>query len=180
MTALDMIMLVVIGGGAVFGFMRGFVQEVLSLLAWIVAVVMVRLFLAPVSDLLGVWIGTAGGAAILAFVLLFAVSIIGGRIIARRIGQSSRASVLGPVDRVLGGGFGALKGLIGATLVFLAFSLFYNMIYGVKADRPGWMRSARSYALLDASGRAMSQFARRSSGEDAVTPETSPRDADPE
>lgn len=166
MAALDMAMLLILGGTAVFGFLRGFVQEVLSLMAWALAVITVRLFLAPVSDLAGVWVGPGGSAAILAFVLLFGLSILVGRLLARRIGRSSRASVLGPVDRVLGGGFGALKGLVGTTLLFLAFSLVYDMIYGVKADRPLWMSSARSYPLLDASGKALTQFARYSSGAD--------------
>lgn len=160
MSALDILMLLVVGGCAVFGFLRGFVQEVLSLLAWGLAVVAVRLFLAPIADLVGVWIGTGGGASILAFVLLFGATFFAGKLLARRLGQRTRSSILGPVDRVLGAGFGAIKGLIGATLVFLAFSLVYNMVFGIKADRPLWMTSARSYPLLNASGDAMSQFAR--------------------
>lgn len=178
MAALDMAMLLILGGTAVFGFLRGFVQEVLSLLAWALAVISVRLFYAPVSDLLGVWVGTGGSASILAFVLLFGLSILVGRLLARRIGRSSRASLLGPVDRVLGGGFGALKGLVGATLAFLAFSLVYNMVYGVEADRPVWMHSARSYPLLDASGKAMTQFARYSSGADEAGNSTETADKD--
>ena len=39
MTALDMALLLLMGGMAVTGFLRGFVQEVLSLLAWALAVV---------------------------------------------------------------------------------------------------------------------------------------------
>lgn len=159
MSALDILMLLVVGGCAVFGFLRGFVQEVLSLLAWGMAVVAVRLFLAPIADLVGVWIGTGGGASILAFALLFGATFFAGKMLARRLGQRTRRSILGPVDRVLGAGFGAIKGLIGATLVFLAFSLVYNMVFGIKADRPLWMTSARSYPLLNASGDAMSQFA---------------------
>ena len=41
MTALDMALALLMGGMAVFGFMRGFVQEVLSLLAWGVAMTVV-------------------------------------------------------------------------------------------------------------------------------------------
>ena len=44
MTALDVfVFLLIIGGGAV-GFVRGFVHEVISLFAWIVAVAMLKLF----------------------------------------------------------------------------------------------------------------------------------------
>lgn len=159
MTALDFIMLVVLGGGAMLGFMRGFVQETLTLLAWVFAVIMVRMFLAPISDLVTVWLGIKMGASIVAFVLVFGISLLAAKMLARRIGQSSRNSALGSIDRVLGMGFGALQGLVVATIAFLGFSLFYNMLYGAGTERPEWMRSARSYTLLDASGRAMSSFA---------------------
>ncbi len=39
MTALDIFVILLLGGGAVIGFVRGFVHEVLSLLAWVVAIV---------------------------------------------------------------------------------------------------------------------------------------------
>jgi membrane protein required for colicin V production len=63
--------------------------------------------------------------------------------------------VLGPVDRLLGGGFGMLKGLIGATLFFLLANLATDMLYGPNADRPEWMTDSRTYPLLNATGRAV-------------------------
>jgi membrane protein required for colicin V production len=65
---------------------------------------------------------------------------------------------VGPFDRLLGGGFGALKGLIGATLLFLAASLLYDLFYGRSAERPEWMLQSRTYPLLNASGRAIVDF----------------------
>ena len=52
--------------------------------------------------------------------------------------------MLGPVDRVLGGGFGMLKGLIGATLFFLLANLATDMVYGAEAERPEWMTDSRA------------------------------------
>jgi len=160
MTALDMALLLLTGGMALFGFMRGFVQEALSLLAWVVAVIAVRLFLAPVTDLMGVWLGPGGATSIAAFAGLFAVTFFAGKMIARWVGERSRASMLGSIDRVLGGGFGVLKGLVVATLAFLAFTLAYTTIFGLTAKRPEWITQSRSYPLLRASGDAMSQFVR--------------------
>jgi len=68
--------------------------------------------------------------------------------------------VLGPVDRVLGFGFGMLKGLIGATLIFLLLVMGYETIYGGKEPHPDWMTQSRTYPLLNASGGAMSGFIR--------------------
>lgn len=155
LTALDIIVLLLVGGGLVFGFLRGFVQEVLALGAWVAAIVALKLFHDPVRQWLEGPVGTPSGAAVLAFALLFGVVFIAGKLIARRIGGATRKSVVGPIDRVLGGGFGVLKGLIGATLLYLAAALVYDTIYGRAAERPDWMVESRTYPLLDASGRAI-------------------------
>lgn len=168
MTALDMIMLLLCGGMAFMGYLRGFVQEILLLFAWVLAVVMVRLFLAPVTDLATLWVGSPAAAGVLAFVALFGLAFAGGKLLARRAGKGVRSSVVGMVDRLLGLGFGALKGLIIATVAFLAFVLLYNLVFGIDAARPGWMTQSRSYVLLRASGNAMSQFVRDHRGAPAA------------
>jgi membrane protein required for colicin V production len=160
MTALDIIVLVLLGGGAVFGFMRGFVQEALSLIAWIMIIVAVRIFHAPATAALGESVGTESGAAVLAFLAIVIVVYALGRWIAKSIGAKSRKSVLGPIDRVLGFGFGALKGLIAATLIFLLLVMGYETVFGSDEKRPEWMSASRTYPLLNASGDAMSAFVR--------------------
>lgn len=158
MNGIDILVLLLIGGCAVLGLVRGFVQETLSLIAWVLGIFAIRLFHAPAAALLTPFVGTTSGAAILAFALVFGITFGAGKLLARAIGRRTRQSVLGPVDRVLGGGFGAIKGLIGATLIFLAFSLVYDTIYGSGARRPDWLSDARTYPLLNASGEAISEF----------------------
>lgn len=158
MNAIDIIVLIAIGGCAVLGLMRGFVQETLSLIAWVLAIFAIRLFHGSVADLLSAFVGSASGAAMLALALVFGVTFGLGKLLAHAIGKRTRQSVLGPVDRVLGAGFGAVKGLIGATLVFLAFSLVYDTFYGSGARRPDWLSDARTYPLLNASGQAISEW----------------------
>lgn len=158
MNAIDILVLLLIGGCAIFGLMRGFVQETLSLIAWVLAIFAIRLFHASVTELATSFVGSTSGAAVLAFALVFGVTFGLGKLLARAIGRRTRQSVLGPVDRVLGAGFGAVKGLIGATLVFLAFSLVYDTFYGSGARRPDWLSDARTYPLLNASGQAISEF----------------------
>ena len=162
MTALDIIVLFLLGGGAVFGFMRGFVQEALSLIAWIMIIVAVRLLHGPASTILAESVGTESGAAVLAFLAIVIVIYALGRWIANSIGSKSRKSVLGPIDRVLGFGFGAVKGLIGATLIFLLLVMGYETLFGDDEKRPEWMTNSRTYPLLNASGDAMSEFVRQS------------------
>jgi membrane protein required for colicin V production len=118
-SALDIfVILLFVGGGAV-GFVRGFVYEVLSLLAWAAAIAMIKLFHTQLSSGLAEPVGTAEGASVLAFALLFVPTFIIVKMLARSIGGKTRRSLLGPVDRALGGGFGVVKGLLAATLFFL-------------------------------------------------------------
>jgi len=156
-TALDVfVFLLIIGGGAV-GFVRGFVHEVISLCAWIVAIAMLKLFHSQL------WTGiessfhtSSAAAAVLAFAILFIPSFVIVKLLARSLGgRTRRHAVLGPFDRVLGGGFGALKGLLGATLFFLLANLATDMVYGPQAERPQWMTKSRTFPLLNASGRSI-------------------------
>ncbi|MGL5837786.1 MAG: CvpA family protein [Sphingorhabdus sp.] len=160
MTAFDIIVLFLIGAGAVFGFMRGFMQEVLTLIAWVLVVLAIRFLHAPVSEALYSSVGTEAGAAVLAFLAIAIITYALGRLIAKKIGEKSRKSTLGPFDRVLGFGFGAVKGLIGATLLFLFLAMVFEIVYGGPEERPAWMTESRTYPLLNASGDALSAFIR--------------------
>ena len=157
MTALDVFVFLLLIGGAAVGFVRGFVHEVISLLAWIVAIAMLKLFHTQL------WTGmqnsfdtSPAAGAVLAFAILFVPSFVLVKLVARGLGgRTRRHAMLGPFDRMLGGGFGMLKGLLGATLFFLLANLATDMVYGPEADRPEWMVKSRTYPLLNASGRAI-------------------------
>jgi membrane protein required for colicin V production len=155
MSALDIFVILLLAGGALVGFVRGFVHELLSLFAWVVAIAMLKLFHTQLAGGLMASVGTHAGAAVLAFALLFVPSFLLVKLLAKSIGGKTRRSMLGPLDRLLGSGFGFLKGLLGATLFFLLANLATDMIYGPEADRPAWMTNSRTYPLLNASGRAI-------------------------
>lgn len=157
MTVLDVfVFLLLIGGGAV-GFVRGFVHEVISLLAWVVAIAMLKVFHTQL------WTGmqnsfhtSPAAGAVLGFAILFLPSFLIVKLLARQLGgRTRRHAMLGPFDRALGGGFGALKGLLAVTLFFLLANLATDMVYGPTAERPQWMTKSRTYPLLNASGRAI-------------------------
>jgi membrane protein required for colicin V production len=111
---------------------------------------------APVSEALTGPVGS--GAWLLAFVLIFGIVFILGKLASRRLGGRVRRSVVGPLDRLLGAMFGGLKGLIGATLLFLALNFVFDLMWGRTAPRPLWMSDSRSYPLLEASGGTISDL----------------------
>jgi membrane protein required for colicin V production len=154
MTGFDIIVLVVVGVAAIGGFMRGFVQEVLSLAAWILAIFAIRYLHTDLTAFLAGYIGTPTTAALLAFALLLLIPYAGMKLIAGRLGQASRNSVIGPFDRVLGFGFGAVKGVIIVVVAFSLLVLGYDTIWGEKG-RPDWIKDARTYSFVNAGSEAM-------------------------
>jgi membrane protein required for colicin V production len=154
-TSLDMMVLVSLAVAGGFGAMRGFVAEMFSLAAWVAGFVAVKFLHTPVADALTAPVGSSGGASILAVALLFGLTALAIRLIGNRLGQSTRGSMLGPFDRVLGLGFGLVKGLLAATLAFLLMGLVYDILNGARAPRPDWMTASRTYDLLRASSTAL-------------------------
>lgn len=158
MTALDIAVLLLIGGLAIRGFIAGFVTESLALGALIGGFVAVRLFHAPVTAMLTGLVGSEYGAALIAFVAIFGLVYGLGKVLAGYIGGKTKTSALGMFDRLLGLGFGAVKGLLVATICFVLFTIVYDALYGIETNRPDWMRLSRSYPLLNASSSATSKW----------------------
>ncbi|MDK2766413.1 MAG: CvpA family protein [Sphingomonas sp.] len=173
LTAIDILVLLGVGAAAITGAMRGFVTEVLSLMAWLLVVAAIRFLHTPVAAALAEPVGTVQGAAVLAFALLGGIAYFGGRIVANAIGSRTRSGFLGPVDRALGLGFGAIKGLILASLAFLVVALAVDTVSGGPAQRPEWMTAGRTYPLLNATSASIAEFVdRRRRGEPVFGNET--------
>lgn len=154
MTGFDIAILVMVGLGAITGFLRGFLQEVLALAAWVLALVAIHYMHTPLSAALVDIVGTTSGAAVLAFALLLLVPYAIVKLLANRIGEASRNSVIGPIDRILGFGFGAVKGMIISILAFSVLVLGYDTIWGA-GGRPVWITQARSYPFVNAASESL-------------------------
>lgn len=154
MTGFDIAVLVLVGLGAITGFMRGFVQEILALSAWVIALFTIHNMHTPLSAALVPYVGSESGATVLAFALLLLVPYAIVKLVANRMGEASRESVLGPIDRLLGFGFGAVKGMVITVLAFSVLVLGYDTVWGI-GGRPDWITQARSYPFVNASSEAL-------------------------
>jgi len=154
MTGFDIAVLLIVGFGAITGFVRGFVEEVLALLAWIFSLVAIHYLHAPVTEFFAPHIGSSSGAAVLAFALLLLIPYAAIKVLAGWLGRSSRSSVLGPIDRVLGFGFGSVKGILIVVVAFSVLVLGYDTAWGPRG-RPNWITQARTYRFIDASSMAL-------------------------
>ena len=154
MTGFDIAVLILVGLGAITGFMRGFVQEVFALAAWVLALVAIHNLHTPLSTALLQYVGTESGASVLAFAILLLVPYAIVKLLSDRLGAASRNSVLGPIDRVIGFGFGAIKGMVITVLAFSVLVLGYDTIWGA-GGRPQWIVQARSYPFVNAASEAL-------------------------
>ncbi len=170
MTGFDIAVLLMVGLGAVTGFMRGFVQEVLALAAWVFALFAIHYMHTPLSLAIEPTIGTSSGASVLAFALLLLVPYGVVKLLGNRLGQASRNSVLGPIDRLIGFGFGGLKGVIIAVLAFSVLMLGFDVAWGA-GGRPQWITQSRSYPFVNAASEELVKMIaerRRSAAEAAA------------
>lgn len=154
MALLDILIAIIVGVAGVGGFMRGLVQEVLSLASWIMAALALH-FLHPVlTDALRQAYSAEPATPLLAFVLLLLIPYSGMKVIIGNASGPSDGAILGPIDRVLGFGFGAVKGVLIAVFAFSLLVMGFDDVWGYKG-RPAWITTARTYPAADAFSRQL-------------------------
>lgn len=117
----DWVILGILAISALLSLRRGFVKEALSLVTWVSAFVVARLFSGALSVVLEKYIETPSIRMAVSFALLFVLILILGAIIANLFEMLVNATGLSATDRVLGMGFGVARGaLVVVVLVALA------------------------------------------------------------
>ena len=179
MTGFDYLVLLIVGVAAVGGFLRGFLQEILSLAAWILAALAIRFLHTPLTLVMQDMIGQSITTSVLAFALLLLIPYAAMKVIANNVGKVSRESLFGPIDRVLGFGFGALKGILIVVIAFSLLVLGYDGVWDYRG-RPAWMTTARSYELVDSSSRSLVEVLAQRRAKLLGEDEKPPQEADKE
>lgn len=131
----DWMLLFVVLLSLVVGLWRGLVFEVLSLLGWVAAYVAAQAFAPQVAPYLPVGEAGSGIQAAAAFAVTFIGAMIVWMIAARLVRMLIHLTPLTVFDRVLGAGFGLLRGV----LVLLVVATVVAMTPAVRA--PAWQGS---------------------------------------
>lgn len=154
MALLDLIIGIIVIVAAIGGFIRGLVQEVLSLAAWIMAALALHFLHPQLSEGLRYFYRAEPAVSLFAFVLLLLIPYAAMKVIMGTASGASDGAVLGPIDRVLGFGFGGVKGALIAVFAFAMLVTGFDDKWGY-TGRPQWITSARTYAAADAFSRQL-------------------------
>ena len=154
MAVLDLIIAVIVVIAAIGGFVRGLVQEVLSLASWIMAAMALHFMHPALTEGLRNFYRGEPAVSLFAFALLLLIPYAGMKVIIGTASGASDGAILGPVDRVLGFGFGAVKGALIAVFAFALLVTGFDDKWGY-TGRPQWITGARTYAAADAFSRQL-------------------------
>lgn len=154
MALLDIIIGIIVIVAAIGGFMRGLVQEVLSLASWIMAAFSLHFLHPNLTEGLRYFYRTEPTVSLLAFALLLLIPYAAMKVIIGNASGASDGAILGPIDRVLGFGFGGIKGALIAVFGFAMLVTGFDEKWGY-TGRPLWITGARTYAAADAFSRQL-------------------------
>ena len=117
----DIVIPGIIAISALFSLMRGFVREALSLIGWLAAFWIALTFAKSLADLFLSGITLPSVRMVVAFTILFVVTLVLTALINHLAGQLVKRTGLTGTDRMIGMVFGVARGVVVvAAMVFLA------------------------------------------------------------
>jgi membrane protein required for colicin V production len=149
----DIIVVAIIGLSALFGFVRGFLREVLSIGAWIVAGLATYFGLPYLRPFALQYISHELIADVATGVAIFLVVLVVASVISHVITRSVRESSLGALDRSLGILFGIARGAVIVSVALLICDNFY-----APDNRPQWIKDAHTLPVVQIGADFVRQF----------------------
>ncbi|MCX8501149.1 MAG: CvpA family protein [Alphaproteobacteria bacterium] len=139
----DLIFLAFVIGSAIFAMIRGMLQEILRIHAWLLAFLVTNWLYPVLSPLFLGWVGEGIGADILTVIVPFVMLLV--IFIAVAIWLSYRISdkVFIPYDHVFGFMWGFFRGCLILSVLYLGMLL----ALGANSE-PSWLRSSMSHRYL--------------------------------
>lgn len=126
MNQVDTAILIIIAISSAFGLWRGFVKEVLSLVSWIAALVVARLYSEPLAGLLTNLIESSSIRYVTAFSLLFVLVMMLGTLINHFLNKVLTVTGLKLLDRLMGAAFGVARGTVIILVILFILRVFVS------------------------------------------------------
>lgn len=135
MILVDWIMLGLVLLSGLISIKRGFVKEALSLVTWVVAFFVARMFSGNLAHLLGDFVTTPSARWGVAYGILFASTLVVGALVNHLVAEFVKVTGLTSTDRVFGMVFGVSRGLV--ILTAIIFGLQFTAV----PQDPWWAES---------------------------------------
>jgi membrane protein required for colicin V production len=147
-TLLDILLLVVMLISGLLAMIRGFMREILSIGAWIIAALVTLYGYSRVLPIAQGYFASNTVAAAVTIASIFLLTLLIVSVITVRISDMILDSRVGALDRTLGFLFGLGRGLIIVVVAFLFFAWLVP-----DRSQPEWVRGAKSKVVLQSTGQ---------------------------
>ena len=149
-TLLDIILIVVMLISGLLAMVRGFMREVLSITAWILAAAATLYSYGKLVPYAKEYFNSDVVASIAVVGSVFLLTLLVVSVLTIRISDMVLDSRVGALDRTLGFLFGLARGLI---IVVVAF-VFFNWLVPERSQ-PDWVKNAKSLVVLKRTGDSL-------------------------
>jgi len=147
-TLLDIVLIVVMLISGLLAMVRGFMREVLSITAWVLAAAATLYSYGKLLPLAKQYFNNDIVAAVAVIGGVFLVTLLVVSVLTIRVSDMVLDSRVGALDRTLGFLFGLGRGLI---IVVVAFQFFTWLV--PDRSQPEWVKSAKSRVVLAGTGQ---------------------------
>jgi len=148
MTWFDYTVIAIAMLSVLLGWWRGLVYEVLTLLGWVAAFLVARMFAADMGQMLPASLGAEAIRMTLGFALLFIVTLLVSGIVAWLLSKLVKWVGLGWLDGLFGALFGLLRGLL--VIVALVLLAGLTNLPRERAWRDAWLSKPLQNMALSA------------------------------
>jgi membrane protein required for colicin V production len=180
-TLLDIVLIAVMLVSGLLAMVRGFMREVLSIIAWVLAAAATLYSYAKLLPHAKQYFNNDIVAAVAVIGGVFLLTLLVVSILTVRISDMVLDSRVGALDRTLGFLFGLARGLVIVVIAFLFFTWLVP-----ERSQPEWVKSAKSRVVLTGTGQWLMSMLpedpestilkkfKRPRPEDTETPENAP------
>lgn len=138
LTVFDMAVLFVVGVSALLALARGLVRESLSIAVWVLSAVIAYVAFPELRELVGGYIPNLWIADAVTLVVVFVAPLVCLKIVAMVIAETVPAGLFGSFDRLLGAGYGFIRGALMVSVAYLGLNLVNEPKY-----HPAWIKEAQ-------------------------------------
>jgi membrane protein required for colicin V production len=147
-TLLDIVLILVMLISGLLAMVRGFMREVLSIVAWVLAAGATLYAYAKLLPLAKQYFNNDIVAAVAVVGGVFLLTLLIVSVVTVRISDMVLDSRVGALDRTLGFLFGLARGLVIVVVAFMFFSWLVP-----DRSQPEWVRNAKSRVVLTGTGQ---------------------------